>query len=167
MASVTDTDALEAFVLERGPALQRFAFLLTAGRGPEAEDLVQTVLARMLQRDLGPVEDLTAYARRALVNEHTSAGRRESTRRRALPRLAAEDRGTDADPADRFAVLAALRTLGDRERAAVVLRYYADLPDEEIADELGCARATVRSLVHRALPRLREHLTDPATGDPS
>ena len=74
------------------------------------------------------------------------------------------------DPGERLDVLAALRTLGEKERAAVVLRYWADLPDDEIAETLGCARATVRSLVHRALPRLREQLdlttTDPA-GDPS
>lgn len=55
-------------------------------------------------------------------------------------------------------MLAALEALSERERIAVVLRYYEDLPDEEIAAVLDCSRSTVRSLVHRALPTLREHL---------
>ena len=64
-----------------------------------------------------------------------------------------------------MAVFAALRELGDRERAAIVLRYYEDLPDQRIAEALGCSRATVRSLVHRAMPKLRARLEgDQAAG---
>ena len=160
-------DRVSAFVAEHGDGLLRFAFLLTGGRCAEAEDLVQTVLLRMLERDLSGVGSLGAYARRALVNEQHSRGRRESVGRRVLHRLWRPDSATDPDVVDRVAVLEALRALGDRERAAVVLRYWEDLPDEEIAEVLGCASATVRSLVHRALPRLRAAIGDPDGPDAS
>ncbi len=149
-------ERVSAFAAEHGDGLLRLAYLLTGGRAAEAEDLVQTVLLRMLERDLSDVGSLGAYARRALVNEQHSRGRRESVGRRVLPRVWRPEPVVDPDVADRVALLEALRGLGDRERAAVVLRYWGDLPDEEIAEVLGCARATVRSLVHRALPRLRE-----------
>lgn len=169
-AAVTERTAMAAFAEEHGTSLLRFAYLLTGGRGAEAEDLVQTVLARMLERGVADLERPVAYARRAMVNEQHTSGRREQTRRLALPRLVVDEGAVTQDPGERLDVLAALRTLGEKERAAVVLRYWADLPDDEIAETLGCARATVRSLVHRALPRLREQLdlptTDPA-GDPS
>lgn len=156
---------LEAFAAEHGPALQRLAFLLSGGSTEEAEDIVQTVLVRIVQRGLDGVDNPAAYARRAVVNEHRTLRRRRITALRSIARFPAASESVDPALDERFAILAALRRLGRRERAAVVLRYYADRPDEEIAEILGCTRATVRSLVYRALPRLRRYLTEHPTPD--
>lgn len=156
--------ALDAFVSDRGQALLRFAFLLTGGRAAEAEDLVQTVLTRLVDRGLGGLDDPLAYARRGILNEQRSLARHSEVQRRTHPRLVEPDAGSTPGPEERMTVFAALRELGERERAAVVLRYYEDLPDQQIAEALGCSRATVRSLVHRALPKLRARLDDEAAG---
>lgn len=151
---------LGEFFARHGQALLRFAFLLTGGRGDQAEDLVHTVLARLVARGLDDLDDPLSYARRGIVNEHRSLGRHAAVQRRVLPRLAAErDAGQgSAESDDRLTVLEALGALTDRERAVVVLRYYEDLPDPEIAAIVGCSRPTVRSLVHRAVPKLRARL---------
>ena len=154
--------ALTRFVDEQGAALQRFAWLLT--RDPErAADLTQTVLLRLARRGVADLDDPVVYARRALVNEHRSQGRTTGARVRALTRLGTPAVPHAPDPAqatgDRDAIWRALEGLTERQRAAVVLRYYEDLPDERIGEVLGCRPATVRSLVARSMPVLREALT--------
>ena len=153
-------DPFDGFLRREGQGLLRFAYLLTGGQAAVAEDLVQTVLARLLRRGIDDLADPRTYARRSIVNENHSLSRRAAAQLRALarhgPGEAAEARTEQTE--DRAALFAALRTLSDRERAAVVLRYYEDLPDDQIAQVLGCSRPTVRSLVHRALPKLRGHL---------
>ncbi|GAA1933755.1 sigma-70 family RNA polymerase sigma factor [Nocardioides marmoribigeumensis] len=158
--------ALGRFVDEQGAALQRFAWLLT--RDPErAADLTQTVLLRLARRGVADLADPATYARRALVNEHRSQGRTTGARVRALARLGAGPHAPGPDPAhasgERDAIWRALAALSDRQRAAVVLRYYEDLPDERIGEVLGCRPATVRSLVARAMPVLREALRSPTS----
>lgn len=149
---------LGAFADAHGQALTRFAYLLTGGRDA-ADDLVQTVLLRLLARGIGDLADPLAYARRSLVNEHRDQIRRDA--HRAAHRATPSDLVRDPPAAeDRLAVLAALEVLTVRERAAVVLRYYEDLADQDIAGMLGCSRATVRSLIHRATPKLRRALDD-------
>lgn len=64
------------------------------------------------------------------------------------------------DEADRLAVRAAVADLPERQRAALVLRYYVDLPVAEVADVLGCAPGTVKSLTHKAVEGLRRALGD-------
>lgn len=152
--------SLDAFVRAEGTALIRFAFLLTAGDAAAAEDLVQAVLARMAERGIDDLEDPRAYIWKSVVNEHRSTGRRLLARHRAASRLPAApaDTGSTTGPEDRDALLTALRTLSERERAVVVLRFYEDLPDTEIAAALGCARASVRSLCARAMAKLRVQL---------
>ncbi|WP_205859411.1 SigE family RNA polymerase sigma factor [Phycicoccus flavus] len=113
---VLSRDRVSAFAAEHGDGLLRFAYLLTGGRTAEAEDLVQTVLLRMLERDLGGIESLASYARRALVNEQHSRGRHESVGRRVLHRVWRPEAVPDPDVADRVVVLEALRGLGERER---------------------------------------------------
>ena len=159
---------LDDFVHAHGQALLRFAFLLTGGRAAEAEDLVQTVLLRLTARGIDDLDDPTTYARRAILNERRSVGRRASSYLRLVPRLApADTHYTTPAIDDRMAIFEALRVLSVRERAVVVLRYYEDLSDIEIADVLGCSRATVRSLAHRATPKLQGALapTYPPRGD--
>lgn len=161
--------SLDAFVREEGQGLLRFAFLLTGGHPASAEDLVQTVLLRLTDRGIGNLADPGTYARRCIINEQRSLRRRTQAQLRALSRLRGRSDSDEHVRAseDRLAVLAALEVLSDRQRAAIVLRYYEDLADAEIAEVLGCSRATVRSLVHRAVPQLKQALvtTYPPTRD--
>ena len=163
--------AVAQFASEHGQRLLDFAFLLTGGRSAQSEDLVQTVLVRLVSRGLDGIDNPSAYAHRAIVNEHRSRGRHTRTHDRTAPLLAVPDStaattsgGHDGSGTgrtdDRLTVLRALTTLSDRERAAIVLRYYDDLPDADIADLLGCSRPTVRSIIHRAVPKLRAQLGD-------
>lgn len=161
MRTEPPNDALGEFAAEHGQALLRFAFLLTSGHSAEAEDLVQSVLARLAVRGLSGIGDPVAYARRGIVNEHRSAGRHAAVERRAYPRLITDESQQDSTAIDdRLAILAALAVLSDRERAAIVLRYFEDLPDDKIAVALGCRQAAVRSLIHRAIRKLRRRLGD-------
>lgn len=164
------SDRLATFVRDEGQALLRFAFLLTGGNTSAAEDLVQTVLLRLVHRGIDDLADPRTYARRALVNEQRSLGRRTMAHVRALSRLGhpADVSRYDTGPEDRMVVLEALTALTDRERAAVVLRYYEDAADVDIAEVLGCSRGTVRSLVHRAMPKLKRaiEMDRPAPDDP-
>jgi RNA polymerase sigma factor (sigma-70 family) len=145
-----------AFAASNGDSILRFAFMVTGGRTAEAEDIVQTVFLRVSQRGLAGIEDPAAYCRRAVVNEHASLRRRATVALRALPRLLErrhDEPGLESD--ERLTVLHALLRLTPREREAIILRYYEDLDDEIIAGVLACSRSTVRSLVHRALPKLK------------
>lgn len=136
--------------------LARVAYLLT-GSAAAAEDAVQEVFARCLHR-LGELDHPRSYLRAAVVNECRSQHRRRERAERH--REGERHRPTDQDlPHDLVEVRDALATLSPRQRAAVVLRYFVDLPDREIAEILGCRPATVRSLTHRAVERLREVLT--------
>jgi RNA polymerase sigma factor (sigma-70 family) len=159
---VGQSTELAAFVAANGQPLLRFAFLLTGGDAPAAEDLLYSVLGRLVERGTESLDDPLVYVRRCLVNEQRSQGRR-ARRHQASIQLLAADRDSVPAPApeDRLVIIDALRALGARERAAILLRYYDDLPDEQIAAILGCSRATVRSLVHRAMPKLRTRLTEP------
>lgn len=163
------TWTLAAFADQHGPALLRLAYLLCAGQTADAEDLVQAVLARLAARGLHHLDQPLAYARRAVVNEHRDQLRRTRAQRDVAPRIATHD--TSTPPAhgieDRLAILAALGVLSPRERSAVVLRYYEDLPDQQTADILGCSPATVRSLLHRATPKLRAALADTYSPPPT
>lgn len=152
-----DTD-FEEFAAAALPALLRFGHVLT-GDPLRAEELVQQALVstwvrwRRIQHD-----QPLAYVRRAMVHTHTSWWRR-SRRESPLPDRfdpVAQD-GPDLGERDR--TVAALRLLPPRQRAVVVLRYYEDLSEAEIARLLGCAPGTVKSQAAKALKTLRTHLT--------
>ena len=104
-----------------------------------------------------------AYLRRMIVNEHLSWRRKWS---RLIPHAELADR-MPPDPgfadrhAERAALVDELNKLPKRQKAVLVLRYFEGLPDEEIADLLGCARATVRTHAARGLAALRIELTEP------
>lgn len=142
------------FVAARSGALFRSAYLLT-GQREAAEDLLQTVLARIARRwrriDGAP----EAYVRRALYHEQVASWRR----RRWAPGGAVPDVPAPGDHAAdtdlRLALAAALRTLTARQRAVIVLRYVEDLPEAEVAAVLDVSVGTVRSTASRALARLR------------
>lgn len=151
----------DAWVAARAAPLLRFAYLLT-GSQSEAEDAVQSALERALARWplVARAEDPETYVRRMIVNEHISRWRR--WRRRVSPVAEVRETATAPDPADEVAGREAVRrlcaTLPPAQRAAVVLRFYQDLDYREIGGLLGCAEATARSHVHRALRTLRRQL---------
>ena len=155
--------SFEGFVRTRGPALLRYAHLV-CGDGHRAHDLVQDALVKVHRRwAVVEVEAPFAYTRRAITNEYLSWRRRlhsseVPTSSPAQGLVAAPDRGADpADLADRELVWGVVKDLPRRQRVVVVLRYYEDLSDREIAEVLGVAESTVRSQASRALATLRQH----------
>ncbi len=158
-ASPSGSDLAE-FVSVEGQSLVRFAYLLT-GDQTAADDLVQSVLLQLSRRGIADVENPRAYARRAVVNLHNSLGRRSGAYLRALGRSGRVPTHVPSETGsvdDRDMLWRALQTLNPRQRVAVVLRYYEDCSDERIAEVLGCATGTVRSLISRSLPKLRDVL---------
>ena len=141
------------------PAGFRLAFLLTGDRAL-AEDLVQEAFVRFVGRldHLRDPETFDAYLRRTIVNLSKNARRRRAVERSYLERRTAEppEMHRDPDVTEFESMRAALMALPERQRAALVLRYYEDLPDEEIAELLRCRRPTVRTLVARGLEALRK-----------
>jgi RNA polymerase sigma-70 factor (sigma-E family) len=148
----------EAFVVSRGPALLRFAYLLTAD-AHLAQDLVQEALIKAHRRWSGhaQADHPEAYVRRIMVNQHLSWRRRRAHHEVAAP--VAEIVAADAmsQVGERDLVWRTLAGLPRRQRIVLVLRYYEDLPDPDIASLLGCAEGTVRSLASRAFAALRLH----------
>lgn len=154
-------EAFEAFVHARSGALLRTAHLLTGDAG-HAEDLLQTALERLARHWTGLSGDPEAYVRRCLVNLATdrwrARGRRVAETYGRLPEAAADDTGVEL----RLDLVRALGTLTARQRAVLILRYFDDLPEAEVAALLGVSTGTVKSTCSRALARLREtvpHLT--------
>jgi RNA polymerase sigma-70 factor (sigma-E family) len=160
----------ESFMTEYQRPLLRFAAALTSD-ARLAEDIVADVLGRTYERwaRVSSVENPLAYVRRMVVNEFVSRKRRE--KRWTVSPVDAGRIGTGPDHAsahaDREALKARLADLPQRQRAAIVLRYYEDLPDGEIAAVLGCAPGTVRSLISRALSTLRVSDSDGGASAPT
>ncbi len=155
----------EEFAAARLPAVLRFAAVLTGDRGL-AEDVVQEVLIRVNARwqMIGGLPRPEAYVRKMVVNQYLTWQRRSW--RLVLSGAGSGIEGSSApDPAagyaEREAMLAELAKLPRRQRAVVVLRYYEDLSDQEIADVLGCKPVTVRGYASRALAALRIELAVP------
>jgi RNA polymerase sigma-70 factor (sigma-E family) len=150
------------YVVRQRPGLMRFATVLTC-RTWLADDLVSDVLGRAFERwdRISGMAEPNAYVRRMVVNEYMSWHRRlarTSPRAEFEPDSAGLSDGAD-ERAERDAMIQRLAGLPRKQRAAVVLRYYAGLPDAEIATHLGCRVTTVRSQISRALATLRIDLT--------
>ena len=165
------------YVREQRAALMRFATVLS-GQTWLADDLVSDVLGRAFEQwgRIGDLDRPHAYVRRMIVNDYLSWRRRLQ---RTAPSADLDSPGaagsvtgsvigtvtgsvTDGvdEHAERDAMLSRLARLPRRQRAAVVLRYYAGLSDAEIARELGCRPGTVRSQISRALAALRIDSTE-------
>jgi RNA polymerase sigma-70 factor (sigma-E family) len=129
----------------------RLAYLLT-GSTETAQDLVQDAFVR-LHRRWSSVEHPAAYLRRSVVNGCNSHHRRVRLERTRRP-----DPRTDAVDLEADEITDALAALPRRQRTALVLRFYLDLPDAEAAEVLGCRVGTVGSLVHRGLAQLRKDI---------
>lgn len=147
-----ETAAFTAVYEARYAHLLRLARLVgDSGRG---EEIVQDAFVQLYRR-WARVEQPVPWLRAAVISGCRSAGRRRAVARRH-DTTSLDD--VQPDDGDALAVRDALRTLTPRQRAAVVLRYFDDLPEREIAAALGCRPGTVKSLLARALPRLREAL---------
>jgi RNA polymerase sigma-70 factor (sigma-E family) len=152
-----DDAAFREYVLTRGTALLRVAIMLTGNRA-DAEDLVQVALAKtyLAWDKINDRTALDAYVRRAMVNTHISWWRRrkfEEYPTDELPDQAIADHARESEMAE--VVQRALDRLPDRMRAAVILRYFEDMTESEIAQALGVSLGTVKSTVSRAVARLR------------
>ncbi|MEU2913819.1 SigE family RNA polymerase sigma factor [Streptomyces massasporeus] len=150
-------DEFREFVAMRSTALLRLAVLLTGGDRHAAEDLLQIALMKAYGR-WSRIEQHEAYVRQVLYRQQVNRWRlRRHRAETTVPVLPESDTGTDAgsDSELRIALWAALGRLSKRQRAVVVLRYFEDLPEAEVAALLGCPVGTVRSTAHRSLAKLR------------
>ncbi|MFE9098676.1 SigE family RNA polymerase sigma factor [Streptomyces sp. NPDC007264] len=143
------------------PRLVRTAHMLT-GDFHEAEDLVQTTLTKVYARwRWVPHDEIHAYVRRALVNNNLSRYRRRRVAHLLMPFLPEAAHRSQAGPAEeveeRTTLLQALADLSARQRAVMVLRYYEDLSEQDIAEVLNCSVGTVKTHARRGLEALRAH----------
>jgi RNA polymerase sigma-70 factor (sigma-E family) len=158
---VGDIDGYGELFARTHVRLIRLAFLLCGDRR-RAEDAVADAFARVYPRwRRGGLDDADAYLRRAVVNQLRSGWRRLLVERRHAAKAGGDDRGQvlHADQsADHAALLHALTQLTELQRTAIVLRFYEDMKETEVADAMGVPLGTVKSSVSRGLDRLRELL---------
>jgi RNA polymerase sigma-70 factor (sigma-E family) len=150
------------YVETRLPALLRYAVMLV-GDPHLAEDLVQDTMLRAYAkwRRVQRADQPDRYVKRMITNAYF-AWRRGRWFRRAVPYAETPEvpiGDASESTALRQDMWACLGRLAPKQRAAVVLRYYEDLPDAAIAEILGCSVATVRSQISRALDSLRRAMT--------
>jgi RNA polymerase sigma-70 factor (sigma-E family) len=137
------------------PAMVRLAHLLT-GSSAIAEEVVQDSFVALYHRR-AVVEHPRAYLRQIVVNGCHSHARKRASEERQLSAVQADpSRLTHAVPPEVDEMRSALDRLVPRQRTALVLRYYEDLPVGEIAEIMGARPGTVKSLIHRRLANLRE-----------
>lgn len=150
------------YMAARQPSLLRTAYLLTGDRHA-AEDLVQTALAKLyLSWDKVQRRDLVdGYVRRIMVNENNSLWRRTWKRKEVTTDEVPERGAVPAsvrDHGEKSALWDFVQTLPTKQRAVIVLRYYEDLSEAEIADVLGISVGTVKSQASRALASMRQRV---------
>jgi RNA polymerase sigma factor (sigma-70 family) len=147
---------LSAFCRREWPRLVGTLSLYT-GDGDLAQELAQETLARVC-RDWRTVSRLAApgaWAHQVALNLARSQFRRRAVARRLDPRAAAPDRVDAPDVASAVAIRDALRRLPDRQRMAIVLRYFADLSVADTATAMRCPPGTVKTLTREAIIGLR------------
>jgi RNA polymerase sigma-70 factor (sigma-E family) len=164
---MNDRTGFADFVRANSRSLYGTAYLLT-GTPHAAEDLLQATLTALYPKwsRAAAADRPLAYVRRALTNRFVSAARVPSSRDVAAWEL--PDGPSDLDVAggvaDRGLLSQLLLTLPHRQRAALVMRYFHDLPDDEIAAALGTKEATVRSLISRGIAAMRERTETTTAG---
>ncbi len=169
VTGTADAPTFEEYAGAAWPALYRYAYLL-AGSHPDAEDLAQQTLLKAYRSwsRIQGADSPQAYVRTMLTNTFLSQRRPMGRRLELLtdeppePAPAPKERG----PEDRMVLWPHVKSLPPRQRAVIVLRYYEDLSEQEIANTLGCSRGTVKSTAHRGLKALRAVLgTDHVDGE--
>jgi RNA polymerase sigma-70 factor (sigma-E family) len=158
--------SLEDLYVRHLPELTRLAFLLTRDVA-SAEDLAQEAFIKVAGRlrNLRSPEAFDAYLRRTVVNLCMSYHRREKVARTYAERERARASGRAPaselpDVATTDEIRTALADLPTRQRTAIVLRFYADLTEAQMADSLGCSVGAARQLVFRAMETLRNRIGD-------
>lgn len=147
----------EQFAAERLTTLLRYATALTCD--PDlAQDVVQNTMLRVQQRwpRIGAMNAPVAYVKRMVTTEYLSWRRRKAVREisvSATAEIAISDPSIEFDERDEM--LSRIAALPPKQRATVVLRFYENRTDHEIAEVLGCRAGTVRSHLSRALGTLR------------
>ena len=159
----SDEDRFSDFVRAHNATLFRTAYLMT-GDYQRAEDLLQTTLVRVYQHwpRVDAMDHPVAYARKVLVNQAASWWRRRSSHE--LPQVLRDQpvwHDWMEEAAEHQRVWKAVLSLPPRQRAVMVLRYYEDLSEAEIAETLGIAPGTVKSQAHAATRRLADLLGPP------
>jgi RNA polymerase sigma-70 factor (sigma-E family) len=159
-----DDEVFTDFVRAHSAGLARVAYLMT-GSTPAAEDLLQTALATTYARwgSLDDVDHALRFVRSQLATTHTLWRRRKASTELVVadvPDRSAPDHagGTVA----RSEMLAALASLPTQQRAVIVLRYYADLTEQQVADALGCSLGTVKTHASRGMKQLSKIVSHPA-----
>ena len=162
-------EAFASFARAQFPQLMRLARLLT-GNEQLAEDLAQTALTKAFVhwRSVRRADNPTAYLMKIVINCSRSS-RQWRLARSEQPLDIGSDRGVLGGYAvveTRRDLVTALADLPARQRLVLVLRYFVDLPESQVASLMGCSTSTVRSQASRALAKLRDHaaLQTPSTG---
>lgn len=153
-------DRFQEFVRARWSHLVRTAYLLT-GDPHHAEDLTQTALAKAYRswRRVSGSDNPEAYVRRMLVTCNSDRFRKRRVKESltdAPPERAGREEAV-ARVDERGALMAALAQLPPRQRAVVVMRYWEDLSEAEVAEVLGCSQGTVKSQASKGLAKLRTY----------
>ncbi|WP_448062168.1 sigma-70 family RNA polymerase sigma factor [Cellulomonas hominis] len=163
MAGSARDDLLTVLARERGRELTGYAYLLT-GDLPAAEDLVQDALVKVFVRlRSGFTPDTAeAYVRRTILTLYLDGYRRRRLWATVGRLAAVEERidGPETQVTDQVDLQAALARLAPRERAAVVLRYFDDLPVAQIAERMGLAQGTVKRYLSDAVQRMDGQVGD-------
>jgi RNA polymerase sigma-70 factor (sigma-E family) len=154
---------LEDLYIRNAPGALRLAYFLTGNR-ELAEDLMQEAFVRVAGRfrHLHMPDAFDAYLRRTIVNLYTSHLRRTKLERAYVARHGADPSVAReaGDPAARDELWRALHTLPERQRAAIVLRFYEDLSEHQSAEILHCSPGALNQLVVRGMATLREQIGD-------
>lgn len=166
---MTERESVEELYRRHVPDSIRLAYLMTGDESAAhdiAHDAFLSAAGKLwLMRD---PSRFRAYLRRCVVRSvlmRRRAGEREAARiDRSLAGVPDTAAAAHNGVADRLELAVALASLPVRQRAALVLRYWHDLPEREIASVLGCAPGTVKSLLSRALTTLREEVSSDVTG---
>ena len=153
------THDFDAFVAARTPALLRAAYLLTSDQHL-AEDLVQTALEKAVTHwsSIRVAAAAESYVRRTMYREQVSLWRRRRVTELPASVVPEPRRGDAAVDVveNRVVVRQALMRLGRRQRTVIVLRYFEDLTEQQVAEVLNISVGTVKSQTHKALAHLRE-----------
>jgi RNA polymerase sigma-70 factor (sigma-E family) len=154
---VADEAELAAFCRDEWPRLVG-ALSLYTGDPEVAEEIGQEALVRAVEHwdEVATMASPSAWVHRVAFNQANSVFRRRRVFRRLRPRFAAHEVGGVAlDAAEAIAVRRAVASLPERQRRVLVLRYFADLSVNEVAESLGCPANTVKTLTRRAIAALR------------
>ncbi len=156
-ATRSDTPTFEEYAAAAWPSLYRSAYLL-AGNHADSEDLAQQTLikAHGAWAKVSASDSPNAYVRRILTNTFLSSKRPKGRRLELLTDELPEPVDHPAGGSEeRMALWPHVKRLPPQQRAVIVLRYYEELSEAEIAETLGCSRGNVKSTAHRALKSLR------------